>query len=484
MNGGPSPDAPAGADQPPPTVAGFDTRLVAELRDPFGVLGPDGRVAWANQALATLLDMPLGDLLGRAALDMIHPDEVGQAVDGLSHAVSFPDRTAVVPYRLRRGDGTYVTTELMSSIVGNGTHMALLVRDGSTRQCIADALASVAHDTPLDTTAASIAKAVTTRWPKTHAAVLWFERDGRRVCTTDGLPDDLAALLGPSSTPEDSTAVFPWDLAMRTGEQTITSRGDTPEPLGDRLHRHGLGAVACAPVADSNGDGAAVVAFFDQPEVARLEFTWGSTELCELLLLALDRHHHHRQVAHAARHDELTGLLNRSGFLEALDDALADRHGGQRRPVGLLFIDLDGFKPVNDAHGHLAGDRVLQAVAQRLLGLAASAVAEVGRLGGDEFALLVLPEPTATTASTATAATVDATAAELAQHVVAVLGEAIVVEDPMRPGARLEVHIGGSVGLAVSGGSESATELLAAADRAMYAAKAAGRGRWHLHATA
>ena len=89
-----------------------------------------------------------------------------------------------------------------------------------------------------------------------------------------------------------------------------------------------------------------------------------------------------------ATHDGLTGLLNRASILEKLDDELS-RAVRDRRPVSVLMIDLDHFKAVNDTHGHLAGDTVLQEASARLKS-AARRYDSVGRYGGEEF-LIVLP---------------------------------------------------------------------------------------------
>ena len=92
-----------------------------------------------------------------------------------------------------------------------------------------------------------------------------------------------------------------------------------------------------------------------------------------------------RELAHQATHDPLTGLANRTRLLEEITTQLADRRGRARLVV--LFVDLDGFKEVNDRHGHRAGDRLLVAVADRLRH-AARGSDLVARLGGDEFVVL------------------------------------------------------------------------------------------------
>ena len=100
-----------------------------------------------------------------------------------------------------------------------------------------------------------------------------------------------------------------------------------------------------------------------------------------------ERHRRQETIRHRALHDPLTGLANRALLLELTDRALAtaESHGDR---VALLFLDLDGFKPINDRFGHAVGDRVLQTVARLLHGVIRGADT-LARLGGDEFVVLV-----------------------------------------------------------------------------------------------
>ena len=95
----------------------------------------------------------------------------------------------------------------------------------------------------------------------------------------------------------------------------------------------------------------------------------------------------HARLAHLAYHDHLTGLPNRAQFQEHLEVALA-RAGRDGSCVAVLFIDLDGFKQINDAHGHAAGDSLLRAIGERLATISRDGDV-VARLGGDEFLMLV-----------------------------------------------------------------------------------------------
>jgi diguanylate cyclase (GGDEF)-like protein len=164
------------------------------------------------------------------------------------------------------------------------------------------------------------------------------------------------------------------------------------------------------------------------------------------------------RLSELALHDPLTGLANRAALYARLEQAL-DGSRVHGRPVALLMIDLDGFKAVNDRLGHEAGDRLLIAVAERLVRTARFNDL-VARLGGDEFVLLVESLDSRGQAQ------------QLADAALA------AVASPFSLGGEI-AQIGASIGIASDVGGDG-DALLRRADRAMYAAKAAGRGsvRW------
>jgi diguanylate cyclase (GGDEF)-like protein len=161
-----------------------------------------------------------------------------------------------------------------------------------------------------------------------------------------------------------------------------------------------------------------------------------------------------QRLAYRASHDPLTGLANRAFLLERLDRVAAA--AGPRNPSALLFVDLDGFKNLNDTFGHDVGNDMLVDIAVRLRQAAPDAF--VARLGGDEFAVLIWP------ASVSTAETA-------AQRVVDALCSSHARTDTT-------VTVTASVGLAMSYGGDSPPVMLRQADLAMYQAKSAGRARW------
>jgi len=177
-----------------------------------------------------------------------------------------------------------------------------------------------------------------------------------------------------------------------------------------------------------------------------------------LLVDTTDRKRLEAQLLHDALHDPLTGLANRVLFRDHVERALARRRRG-RTSVAVLFLDLDDFKTINDSLGHGAGDRVLVEVARRLTD-AIRAEDVPARQHGDEFTILL----------SRVRGVEEAVA--FAERLLEILRE------PIRLGVR-EVVMGGSIGIALAGGRETvADDLLAHADAAMYAAKAAGKGRY------
>lgn len=163
-----------------------------------------------------------------------------------------------------------------------------------------------------------------------------------------------------------------------------------------------------------------------------------------------------RQLAHF---DLLTGLPNRSLFIDRTNQALANM---RRNKTGfsLFFLDLDGFKAVNDTLGHEAGDHVLKLVADRLRACVRE-VDTVARLGGDEFTLIL------------SSVTQRDEAVIVADKIAAALGEPMVIG-----GKKYQYHIGASVGIVTSpADGEDVNALLRCADHAMYEAKQAGKNQ-------
>ena len=168
------------------------------------------------------------------------------------------------------------------------------------------------------------------------------------------------------------------------------------------------------------------------------------------------------ELRHLALHDGLTGLPNRALILDRVDRALA-RARRQQTELAVMFLDLDGFKAVNDSLGHAAGDQLLRAVSDRLTGLLRDGDS-VGRLGGDEFVVLAEDQ------------SLDAGAEVIAERIGEVLAAPFTLGQDST-----SIEVRASIGIAI-GLRHTAEELLRDADIALYEAKDTGRGRYVMFA--
>ena len=203
--------------------------------------------------------------------------------------------------------------------------------------------------------------------------------------------------------------------------------------------------------AESSKDTAPPSALTDQQYLGRMFFFRDITE----------RKRDEREMARLARTDALTGLANRTTFLDRLGLALAAARRGDT-PFAVHYVDLDNFKDVNDSLGHQTGDVLLKTVAQRMAG----AVREtdlVARFGGDEFSILQSDVTDPSTAGT------------LAAKLRAILAEPFTIAGNV-------LRITATIGIALYAPEvENAAEILAQADRALYCAKEEGRDRYRFH---
>ncbi|MEE9417230.1 MAG: sensor domain-containing phosphodiesterase [Acidimicrobiales bacterium] len=169
-----------------------------------------------------------------------------------------------------------------------------------------------------------------------------------------------------------------------------------------------------------------------------------------------EREEFRERLAHEASHDGLTGVANRSETMTHLGQALGRFHRSDRQ-LALFFIDVDGFKSVNDTHGHLVGDEVLRTIAKRTRD-ATRLGDHVGRIGGDEF--VVIAEPIADLAA----------AIELADRVLETISQPLTSNE-------VSFEISASIGVAFATPDSTPEGLLRDADLALYEAKAEGRCR-------
>jgi diguanylate cyclase (GGDEF)-like protein len=173
-----------------------------------------------------------------------------------------------------------------------------------------------------------------------------------------------------------------------------------------------------------------------------------------------DRQESQARSQYLAYHDSLTGLGNRLLFKEQLEEALKDV-SVTPHPLAVIFLDLDGFKAVNDTLGHSVGDLLLKSVATKLRDILPR-TDRIARLGGDEFAILQI------------SATQPGSSIALAEKIIEIIGQPCSIDGH-------DVTVGASVGIAVAHPGEMNTEnFLKSADLAMYSAKSDGRGTYRM----
>ncbi len=263
--------------------------------------------------------------------------------------------------------------------------------------------------------------------------------------------------LGPTA---PASSARPEAKAVRTGSVvSITEVGAAPAAVGEALRAAGLASMTVTPLFDDHQSFGALACFFAEPRELGEEELDLMKALTRQAAQGLLRIRLQEQLRFQAMHDQLTGLANRQLLQYRLTQALS-RAARQLQSMAVIFLDLDGFKPINDELGHLVGDAVLEQVSTRLL--ASVRVSDTAaRFGGDEF--VVLCEDT------------DAAAA-------GAVAERIRTEI-RRPltGAAADFPLTASVGVVVyrpTGGPVPAPKVvLGHADAAMYRSKAAGKDR-------
>jgi diguanylate cyclase (GGDEF)-like protein/PAS domain S-box-containing protein len=235
--------------------------------------------------------------------------------------------------------------------------------------------------------------------------------------------------------------------------------------IGAAMRTAELGGLASFPLLRDHSPFGVVAAFFAE----RRELDPTAIELvqaiCRQAAQAFARIRLQEELAHLALFDQLTGLANRSLLREHIDSALA-ASARTTQPVAMMFLDLDGFKPVNDRLGHSVGDDVLREVAKRLRAVVRDSDV-IGRFGGDEF-IVLCPE------------TDDVQAVLIAER----LREAVARPMEWLPAG---FAVSASVGVVIhcaSDGTKTTDELLEIADAEMYRAKNGGRNRVSVAETA
>ncbi len=332
-------------------------------------------------------------------------------------------------------------------------------RQARTARALLDLSDSLAQLVTTDDMAANIVNALPAVIGCDRAAFALFEEDapyGRVIATCGYSTNDevrLRSMDVPVPAPRaGDTAVTVWDRGSAAHLNVL--------PM--LMSELGAAAVATIPIfVNDERIGLVVGDVIDRPDrmIDDPELASRLRGVASQATIAIRNARLLEGMRHQALHDSLTGLPNRTLILDRVEQmqARARRSGAE---TAALFLDLDGFKQVNDTLGHEAGDQLLKSVAARLLTTLREGDT-IARLGGDEFVVLV------------EGATPTGSPELVAERLLEVLREPFEIDDAARPSVRITASIG-----IARGNRISATDLLRDADIALYEAKAAGRDRY------
>lgn len=285
------------------------------------------------------------------------------------------------------------------------------------------------------------------------AIVRYDEHGAFEMLTASHLRDLLDAVR--ASRPEGPVALLPDQMVVIHDIEEAYARSDR---VGDLLRAARGAALIGVPIGDGDTVLGAFACIFGRPR----RFDEASLELYRALAkqagLALSRIRLEERLLELAAHDQLTGVANRAALDEEMEHALQTAHR-RAQAMSIVFVDLDGFKPINDQLGHPVGDAVLRTVADRISS-AVRSTDRVGRYGGDEF-VIVCPGADAEAAH------------EIAERVAATIRGSI-------DGLPDDLGVTASIGIAsfdADDPDESALSLTRRADEAMYESKRGGGDR-------
>jgi diguanylate cyclase (GGDEF)-like protein/PAS domain S-box-containing protein len=417
-----------------------------------------GTITWLGGALERLTGYTTDELVGTNILEHFDTSWNPAALESVGFAFTRQGLQRPMLFKVIRKDGTTFIGEATANsqmddpVVGG---LVAYLRRWDERHLLDLVIEKLAAGSPLEETIGLLVEVMGAETLEADSAVFLqpFARRYFRVIAGPHLPPALAV--------DDGSSGTPWSLASLTGEPRWTPVADLPDPLRAVAEANGYRTCWAWPSRGSGGGQACLVLWRTDDEEPDYTCRWLLDNLVRITSLVLDREQQAARLRHAANHDVLTGLANRARFFDHLRHVLDDERTGPI--VGVLYIDLDEFKPVNDRLGHRAGDVLLEEVAKRLT----EAVREhdlVARLGGDEFAVICPGAPD------------EQALAAVAERLAAAVCRPVLIDDE-------SVTVGASVGIAFAPpGSCTIDALVEAADGALYEAKRDRRGGYRMAA--
>ncbi|MGY6499868.1 MAG: diguanylate cyclase domain-containing protein [Acidimicrobiales bacterium] len=440
----------------------FLADIVDHSIDPYAVIAVDGTVLYVSESIGQVLGGVPADYVGRHIVETIHPTSVARAIDSFSEFVSprKPDTGWVGPalsVDLSDIDGNAVGCRILSVPSGDPDFDGLVLRIRSTRTNakLDAAIHSIVKGDDIADTLTLLLDFAHEQMPYSIGAV-GLGWDGREFASV--VADPLAPVLDPSSGRHLVGAEpSPWRAVLDGDESATLDCDELPPHLADVVIDSGFPACWAFALSERRPARDALVMWRRAPGPPGPHLAEAVDRIRRLMQLTIESHRSRQVLERQANTDELTGLANRSAFFARLEELRIRPPLGH---VGILYCDLDEFKPVNDQHGHTLGDRVLSIAAHRLTSQVRSGDL-VARLGGDEFAIVC------------TGADAD-DIANLANRLVVSFRQPINVD-------RMPISLGISVGSALLDPTADLEDVDAAvdrADRALLRAKANGKDRW------
>ena len=445
----------------------FHRRVLDSCPTAIAVVDGTGSIIYANSALAELTGHDLADGLHTSIFDHLHPDDSAPLIEAYLQLADQDPLEAgwagrawsPIHARIMDRDGAAIPVEVCGRDCSDDPAIAGVIytlRPAHEREIFQRVLTDVAAGGGGESRLDSVMHLVSGPPLDISAAVLEIVTDDDgdvrfeiAAATTQVLRSALTHAaaqleLGP--------------LIAGSADACFTSVSSLPAQLGADLAAIGfVDAWTVDIAAPSLVENFRLVGFTPRHHVPARGVVDALRRAADLAAVVVLRERHETLLEHAARHDQLTSLPNRRGLIEDVD-LIAP--GDSERAV--LFVDLDGFKAVNDLHGHGTGDVVLRVLSERLRSVTRPSDL-VARLGGDEFAVVI---------SSSSSDELDAAVPSLAQRIID------IVETPVTIDAG-SVAISASVGYVLVGADVDIEDALAGADRAMYTAKRAGGGRAH-----
>ncbi|HYW93875.1 MAG TPA: EAL domain-containing protein [Gammaproteobacteria bacterium] len=443
--------------------------VIEHLQDGYYEVDLRGTFYLVNGALCRIHGYPRERLLGMNNREYTRPAVAREIYRIFNRVYRTGEPVEVFNYEIVHADGSTrivdTSVHLVRDESGKPRGFRGILRDVTERKhneayerARNRLLERIARNAPLEETLSMVLASLEAQMPDATSALLLMRGTGLECAAIRGMHAEARRHL------EESPAALlecPCLQAARNGERVVIESIEDDPRMGayrEAARADGVNAVWIEPVISAENEVLGLLVLCPRssraPGARELGWLESATATAEI---ALSHQRITGKLAYLSQHDALTGLLNRRSFMDEAERliALARRKGWT---PGLLFLDLNQFKPVNDSWGHQAGDRLLQDVTRRLRRVLRKGDS-LARLGGDEFALLAPELHT-----------------DAARHLAGRIVEALRM--PFDIGLAAPVYIGVSIGIAFADQPGISTDtLLARADAAMYQAKT-GRSGW------